>query len=167
MPQCCPRALIFYHLGGRAADQKSKKNIVYRGGGGAGGNYRSQRMIWDHVMAHRHRHTIFTTTSCPSFGSHLVAVSLAYWSSCRRRGISSYRPAEKKRGLNGIFNLLYSYIRSYLQDLEWAHQRFINRHHGSCVVEFSAIIGRWKQRDELSLGEKLVAIFHYLMGATN
>lgn len=49
-----------------------------------------------------------------------------------------------------------------LQDLEGAHQRLVHRHHGTRVVELSAVVGRREERDQLPLGEELVPVFHDL-----
>ena len=51
---------------------------------------------------------------------------------------------------------------SYLKDLEWAHERFIDRHHGAGVVKLSAVVGRAEQGDQLPLGEELVTVLHNL-----
>ena len=53
-------------------------------------------------------------------------------------------------------------VKSYLKDLEWAHERFIDRHHGAGVVKLSAVVGRAEQGDQLPLGEELVTVLHNL-----
>jgi hypothetical protein len=55
----------------------------------------------------------------------------------------------------------------WLQDLEAAHERLIDAHHGARVVEFAAVVRRRKERNQLPLAEKLVAILDYLMGSAD
>ena len=52
-----------------------------------------------------------------------------------------------------------------LQNLERAQQTLIHTHHRPSVVELAAIIGRGEKRDELTLGEELVAVLDDLMRA--
>lgn len=51
--------------------------------------------------------------------------------------------------------------------LEGAEQALVDTHHCACVVEFTAVIRRAEECDELALGEELVAIFHDLMSSTD
>lgn len=44
-------------------------------------------------------------------------------------------------------------------NLERAHEGCIDAHHCSSIVEFTAIVWRWKQCEELTLGEEFVAVF--------
>jgi hypothetical protein len=46
--------------------------------------------------------------------------------------------------------------------LEGAHECFIHRHHAPSVVKLSTVVGGGEQRDQLTLGKELVAIFHHL-----
>ena len=46
--------------------------------------------------------------------------------------------------------------------LEGAHQSLVYTHHPPGVVELSAVVGSGEQRDQLSLGEKLITILHDL-----
>lgn len=57
--------------------------------------------------------------------------------------------------------------RGKATDLERAKQALVHTHHGTGVVELAAIVGSAKQRDELTLREKLVAIFDNLVGAAD
>lgn len=50
-----------------------------------------------------------------------------------------------------------------LQDLEAAQQRVIHTHHRACIVKLSTVIRCREECDQLSLSEKLVAVFHHLM----
>jgi hypothetical protein len=52
-------------------------------------------------------------------------------------------------------------------NLERAEQTFIHAHHGAGVVELAAVVGRAEQRNELALGEELVAILDDLVGTAN
>jgi hypothetical protein len=56
---------------------------------------------------------------------------------------------------------------SWLKNLETAHQSIVNAHHGTGIVEFTAIVGSGEESDELSLGEKLVAIFDDLVSSAD
>ena len=56
---------------------------------------------------------------------------------------------------------------SRLKNLETAHQSIVDAHQGAGVVELTAIVGRREQSDELSLGEKLVAIFDDLVSSAD
>lgn len=50
-----------------------------------------------------------------------------------------------------------------LQNLERAHQRIVNSHHGPSVVEFTAVIRCRENRHQFSPGKELISIFNYLM----
>lgn len=63
--------------------------------------------------------------------------------------------------------LIFSFFLARFQDLEGAHECFVDRHHTASVVEFSAIIWRGEKRDKLAFREELVTVFHDLMGSTN
>lgn len=54
-----------------------------------------------------------------------------------------------------------------LQDLERAHQRLVDGHHSTSVVEFAAVVGCRKQSDQLPLGKELVAILDNLVGSAD
>ena len=56
---------------------------------------------------------------------------------------------------------------SWFKDLEGTHQALIDCHHGTRIVEFTAIVGSREDGDELSPGKELVAILDDLMRATN
>jgi hypothetical protein len=51
--------------------------------------------------------------------------------------------------------------------LERAQQALVYAHHRSSIVEFSAVIGRAEQRDQLSFREEFVAIFNNLVCSTD
>jgi hypothetical protein len=48
-------------------------------------------------------------------------------------------------------------------NLEGAEQTFVHAHHGAGVVELATVVGGAEQRNELTLGEELVAILYDLM----
>ena len=50
-----------------------------------------------------------------------------------------------------------------MQYLEGTQQAFVHRHHCAGVVEFAAVVRGREERDELSLGEEFVAVFHDLV----
>jgi hypothetical protein len=52
---------------------------------------------------------------------------------------------------------------SWLKNLETAHQSIVNAHHSAGIVEFTAIVGSGEKSYKLSLSEKLIAVFYYLM----
>lgn len=56
---------------------------------------------------------------------------------------------------------------SWLQNLEAAHECIVNRHHGSSVVELSAVVRSTEESDQLSLGEELVAVLHNLVSSAD
>lgn len=60
-----------------------------------------------------------------------------------------------------------SFLFDRLQYLETAHERLVDDHHSGCVIEFSAIIRRGENRDQLALGEKFVTVLDNLMGAAH
>merc|ERR1719282_407825 len=70
-------------------------------------------------------------------------------------------------GSLGSAVLILGFLLGRFQYLKGAHQRLVNRHHSSSVVEFSAIIGRGEKRDELPFGEELISVLDDLMSATN
>lgn len=47
--------------------------------------------------------------------------------------------------------------------LERTQQTLVDTHHGACIVEFTTIVGRAKERDKLSLREEFVTVFYNLM----
>jgi hypothetical protein len=51
--------------------------------------------------------------------------------------------------------------------LKGAHERIVDGHHCSCIVELAAIVRGGEERHQLSLREELVAIFDYLMSSRN
>ena len=54
-----------------------------------------------------------------------------------------------------------------LQNLEAAHQRVVDAHHGARVVKLSAVVWRGEERDQLPLVEELVAVLDDLMRAAD
>jgi len=56
----------------------------------------------------------------------------------------------------------YTYV-----DLERAHEGIVHRHHGTRIIEFAAVVGRGKERDQLPLCEKFIPVFHHLMCAAH
>lgn len=52
-------------------------------------------------------------------------------------------------------------------NLERAEQTLVDAHHGTRVVEFSAVVRCTKQGDKLTFGKELVSILNHLMGTTD
>jgi len=50
-----------------------------------------------------------------------------------------------------------------LQDLEGAHEGLVDAHEGARVVELAAVVGGGEERDQLALGEELVAVLDDLV----
>ena len=46
--------------------------------------------------------------------------------------------------------------------MKWAKQIFINSHHSSCIIKFSAIIRSRKNCYKLSIWEEFISFFYYL-----
>src|SRR5687768_7090914 len=59
------------------------------------------------------------------------------------------------------------FLFCWLEDLETAHKGVINRHHGSSVVEFTAIVRSREESDKLPLSKEFISIFYNLMGSTD
>lgn len=55
----------------------------------------------------------------------------------------------------------------WLEDLEAAHEGFVDGHHGARVVKLSTVVGRAEECDELAAVEELVTILHDLVGTAN
>jgi hypothetical protein len=55
------------------------------------------------------------------------------------------------------------FLLCWLEDLEGAEQTLVHAHHGTGVVELAAVVGGAEQRNELTLGEELIAILNDLM----
>lgn len=47
--------------------------------------------------------------------------------------------------------------------LEGTQQALIYAHHGAGIVKLAAVVWSTEERDELALGEELVAVFDHLM----
>jgi len=60
--------------------------------------------------------------------------------------------------------LILGLLLARLQDLEGAHERFIDAHHAAGVVELAAVVGGGEEGDQLTLGEELVPVLNNLMG---
>lgn len=54
-----------------------------------------------------------------------------------------------------------------MTDLERAEQALVNAHHGTRIIELSAVVGRAEQGDQLALRKELVAVFNNLVSTTN
>jgi hypothetical protein len=54
-----------------------------------------------------------------------------------------------------------------MTDLERAEQTLVDAHHGTRIVEFSAVIRSAEESHKLALGEKLVSVFHNLVRTAN
>lgn len=52
-------------------------------------------------------------------------------------------------------------------NLERAEQTLVDAHHGTSIVEFSAVVRCTKQGDKLTFGEELVSVLNHLMGTTD
>jgi len=66
-----------------------------------------------------------------------------------------------------LYKLLLRLLISGLQDLERAHEGLIDAHHGTSIVEFSAIVWCREESDELPLGKEFITILHNLMGSAD
>jgi hypothetical protein len=53
------------------------------------------------------------------------------------------------------------------EDLEGAHECFIDAHHCAGIIEFPAVVGRGKESNELPTGKEFVSIFDDLMRTAN
>jgi hypothetical protein len=51
--------------------------------------------------------------------------------------------------------------------LEGAEQTLVHAHHRARIVELAAVVGCAEERNELPLGEELVAVLYDLMGSAN
>jgi hypothetical protein len=65
-------------------------------------------------------------------------------------------------GLSGM----YSDVNN-VTCLEGTQQRLVHAHHRTGIIKLSAVVGRRKQGDKLSLGEKLVSVLDNLMCSAN
>lgn len=54
-------------------------------------------------------------------------------------------------------------LLGWFQDLERAHERLVDAHHGPRVVKLSAVVGRREDGHQLALGEELVPVLHHLV----
>jgi hypothetical protein len=55
----------------------------------------------------------------------------------------------------------------WLQNLERAHERFVDTHHSTCIIEFTTVIWSREESNKLPPSEKLVAVLNDLMGTAN
>lgn len=53
------------------------------------------------------------------------------------------------------------------QNLKTTHQRLINAHHSSRIIELPAIVRSGEEGDELTACEELIAVFNDLVGAAD
>ena len=51
------------------------------------------------------------------------------------------------------------------KDLEWASEGFVYNKDSRGIIEFTAVIGGWKNGDELAVSEKLITVINDLMSA--
>ena len=58
----------------------------------------------------------------------------------------------------------FEHLETYL---EGAQQALVDAHHSTCIVEFSTVVWRTEQCDELALRKELVAVFNDLVGTAN
>ena len=58
-------------------------------------------------------------------------------------------------------------LLSRTKDLERAHEGLVDGHHGTSVIELTAVVGSREEGDELALGEELVTVLNDLMGAAD
>ena len=61
----------------------------------------------------------------------------------------------------------FGLLKCRLQNLETAHQIGINRHDGTTIIEFIAVVGSRKDGDKLTLSKELITIFHNLMSTAD
>ena len=60
-----------------------------------------------------------------------------------------------------------SFKGNWATNLERAEETLVNAHHGTSIVEFSAVVGCAEQSHELALGEKFVTILDNLVGTAD
>ena len=65
------------------------------------------------------------------------------------------------------YQYLHPHGECFQTYLERAQQALVHAHHGSRIIEFSAVVGCTEECYELALREELVAIFYDLMCATD
>jgi hypothetical protein len=58
-------------------------------------------------------------------------------------------------------------LLGWFEDLEGAHECFIDAHHCSGIIEFTAVVGCGKEGNKLSAGKEFVTIFDDLMRAAD
>lgn len=68
-----------------------------------------------------------------------------------------------RREINKLFKI--DEVVGAVAYLERTQQALINAHHGTGVVELSAVVWRREQRNQLSLREELVAVLNDLVSA--
>lgn len=84
---------------------------------------------------------------------HPSTRSIALW---RNRQPDTLYPWRTKQPSTNTRNL---FCNNYL---ERAHQRFIDAHHCSCIIELAAVIWRGKQCHQLPFRKEFIPIFHDL-----
>lgn len=62
---------------------------------------------------------------------------------------------------------LLLFLLGGLENLEGAQQALVDAHHGACVVELAAVVGRGEESHELALAEELVAILDDLVSTAD
>lgn len=60
--------------------------------------------------------------------------------------IGFFQPKKKRLLIILLLNLLKSFLLNRFQDLEGAHKRLINAHHGTSIVELAAVIRSREKR---------------------
>ncbi len=69
---------------------------------------------------------------------------------------------KKRRKIEGEYKLYQCFSLQVRTHLERAHQGLVDAHHRARVIELAAVVRCGKQRDQLPLGEELVAVFDHL-----
>ena len=119
--------------------------------------------------AHTHTHTPSLThthhihrSNSPSSSLTTTTTSSLWWC-CRL--LRSWRRCGTLLSNGTVEEALLLLHR--LENLERAHERLVDVHHCTRVVELSAVVGCREYRHELALSEKLVPILNYLMPSTD
>mmetsp|Transcript_11629 Transcript_11629/g.26319 ORF Transcript_11629/g.26319 Transcript_11629/m.26319 type:complete len:236 (+) Transcript_11629:236-943(+) len=118
-----------------------------------------------HSHTHTHTHPLTHThhihrSNSPS-SSLTTTTTSSLWRCCRL--LRSWRRCGTLLSNGTVEEALLLLHR--LENLERAHERLVDVHHCTRVVELSAVVGCREYRHQLALSEKLVPILHNLVSA--
>lgn len=71
------------------------------------------------------------------------------------------------RGVDRLASSELLLLLRRFENLERAKKALVHTHHGTRVVELSAVVGCTEKRHQLAFGEELIAVFDDLMRATD